>query len=110
LRDTGIIRNRFKVESAVTNAKLFLKVQEEFGSFDAYIWRFVGGKPIVNRFTSLRQIPPRTKESDTLSDDLYARGFRFVGPVIMYAHMQACGLVNDHLVDCFRYTPLARMR
>jgi len=110
LRDIGIIRNRLKLESAVTNAKLFLKVREEFGSFDAYIWRFVGGKPIVNRFTSLRQIPPRTKESDTLSDDLYERGFRFVGSVIMYAHMQACGLVNDHLVDCFRYTPLARMR
>jgi DNA-3-methyladenine glycosylase I len=110
LQDTGIIRNRFKVTSTVTNARLFLAVQREFGSFDAYIWRFVGGKPIVNRFTALRQIPPRTKESDVLSDDLYRRGFKFVGSVIMYAHMQACGLVNDHLVDCFRYEPLARLR
>jgi DNA-3-methyladenine glycosylase I len=109
LKDPGIIRNRLKVESAVRNAKLFLKVQREFGSFDRYIWGFVGGKPIVNRWTALKQIPPRTKESDALSKDLYGRGFRFVGSVIMYAHMQACGLVNDHLVDCFRYKPLARL-
>jgi DNA-3-methyladenine glycosylase I len=110
LKDTGIIRNRLKVESAVTNATCFLKVQEEFGSFDRYIWGFVGGKPIVNRWTSLEQLPARTRESDALSKDLCARGFRFVGPVIMYAHLQACGLVNDHLVDCFRYKPLARLR
>jgi len=110
LRDTGIIRNRLKVESAVTNARAFLAVQEEFGSFDRYVWGFVGGRPIVNRWTSLKQIAPRTKESDALSKDLYARGFRFVGSVIMYSHMQACGLVNDHLVDCFRHKPLSRLR
>ena len=110
LKDTGIIRNRLKVEAAVRNARLFLAVQKEFGSFDAYIWGFVGGKPIVNRWATLKQLPARTAESDTLSKDLYTRGFRFVGSVIMYAHMQACGLVNDHLTDCFRYKPLARLR
>jgi DNA-3-methyladenine glycosylase I len=110
LKDTGIIRNRLKVEGAVKNAKLFLAIQRECGSFDRYIWGFVGGRPIVNRWTSLKQIPARTKESDALSKDLYARGFRFVGSVIMYAHMQACGLVNDHLVSCFRHKPLTRLR
>ncbi len=110
LQDTGIIRNRLKVEAAVRNAKLFLVVQKECGSFDSYIWGFVGGRPIVNRWTSLKQLPARTRESDALSKDLYARGFRFVGSVIMYAHMQACGLVNDHLTDCFRHAPLARRR
>jgi len=103
LADPGIIRNRLKVESAVANARAFLRVQEEFGSFDAYVWRFVGGKPKVNRRTSLRRIPPRTRESDALSRDLAARGFRFVGSTIVYSHMQATGMVNDHLVACPRW-------
>jgi len=103
LRDPGIIRNRLKVRSAVANARAFLKVQQEFGSFDAYVWRFVGGRPRVNRWTALREIPARTAESDALSRDLIARGFRFVGPTIVYAHMQATGMVNDHTIDCFRW-------
>ena len=103
LADPGIIRNHLKVESAVANARAFLRVQEEFGSFDAYVWRFVGGKPKVNRRTSLRRIPPRTRESDALSRDLAARGFRFVGSTIVYSHMQATGMVNDHLVACPRW-------
>lgn len=103
LQDPGIIRNKLKVYSAVNNARCFLKVQEEFGSFDRYIWGFVGGQPIVNRFKSLKQIKATTKESDALSKDLISRGFKFVGSTVMYAHMQACGLVNDHLVDCWRY-------
>ena len=103
LRDPGIIRNRLKVRSAVSNARAFLKVQEEFGSFDAYVWRFVGGRPKVNRWKALKDIPARTAESEALSKDLLARGFRFVGPTIIYAHMQATGMVNDHLVDCFRW-------
>lgn len=103
LADPGIIRNRLKVESAVANARAFLRVQEEFGSFDAYVWRFVGWKPKVNRRTSLRRIPPRTRESDALSRDLAARGFRFVGSTIVYSHMQATGMVNDHLVACPRW-------
>jgi DNA-3-methyladenine glycosylase I len=103
LRDPGIIRNRLKVGSAVINARAFLKVQEEFGSFDAYVWRFVAGRPRVNRWTALREIPAKTAESDALSRDLIARGFRFVGPTIIYAHMQATGMVNDHTTDCFRW-------
>jgi DNA-3-methyladenine glycosylase I len=103
LRDPGIIRNRLKVGSAVVNARAFLKVQEEFGSFDAYVWRFVSGRPRVNRWTALREIPAKTAESDALSRDLIARGFRFVGPTIIYAHMQATGMVNDHTIDCFRW-------
>jgi DNA-3-methyladenine glycosylase I len=103
LRDPGIIRNRLKVGSAVANARAFLKVQQEFGSFDAYVWRFVGGRPRVNRWTALREIPAKTAESDALSGDLIARGFRFVGPTIVYAHMQATGMVNDHTIDCFRW-------
>jgi len=103
LRDPGIIRNRLKVGSAVVNARAFLKVQEEFGSFDAYVWRFVGGRPRVNRWTALREIPAKTAESDALSRDLISRGFRFVGPTIIYAHMQATGMVNDHTIDCFRW-------
>ncbi len=105
LLDPGIVRNRLKVESCVKNAKLFLSVQREHGSFDRYIWAFVGGQPIVHARKTSKQIPPRTKESDALSKDLIARGFKFCGSTIMYAHMQACGLVNDHLVDCFRYEP-----
>jgi DNA-3-methyladenine glycosylase I len=110
LKDTGIIRNRLKIESAIGNAKAFLAVQEEFGSFDAYVWRFVDGKPKVNRFRRIGQIPPTSKESDALSKDLKARGFRFVGSTIVYAHMQATGLVNDHLVACFRHDALTRSR
>jgi DNA-3-methyladenine glycosylase I len=103
LTDAGIIRNRLKVASAVANARAFLRVQQEFGSFDSYVWRFVGGRPRTNRWTALREIPAKTAESDALSGDLIARGFRFVGPTIIYAHMQATGMVNDHLVDCFRW-------
>lgn len=103
LLDPGIVRNRLKVFAAVNNAKRFLEVQREFGSFDAYIWRFVNGKPVINRWKTLKQIPATSKESDALSKDLISRGFKFVGSTVMYAHMQACGLVNDHLVDCFRY-------
>lgn len=109
LREPAIIRNRLKIESAVKNAMAFLRVQQEFGSFDAYVWRFVGGAPRVNRRRTLRQIPPRSRESDALSKDLYRRGFSFVGSTIVYAHMQATGLVNDHLVDCFRYREVARL-
>jgi DNA-3-methyladenine glycosylase I len=103
LLDPGIVRNRLKVFAAVNNAKQFLEVQKEFGSFDKYIWSFVNGKPIVNKWKTLKQIPPTTKESDALSKDLIKRGFKFVGSTVIYAHMQACGLINDHLVDCFRY-------
>ncbi len=103
LADEGIIRNRAKIASSVKNAQAFLKVQDEFGSFDAYIWRFVDGRPIVNRWTETGQIPARSEVSDTLSKDLKRRGFSFVGSTIMYAHMQATGMVNDHLVSCFRH-------
>jgi len=103
LQDPGIVRNKLKVYAAVNNAKHFLKVQKEYGTFDNYIWSFVNHKPIVNMWKSLKQIPATTKESDTLSKDLIKRGFKFVGSTVMYAHMQACGLVNDHLSECFRY-------
>jgi DNA-3-methyladenine glycosylase I len=103
LLDPGIVRNRLKVTAAVNNAKRFLEIQKEFGSFDKYIWQFVGGKPILNKRKTLRDIPPTTKESDALSKDLIKRGFKFVGSTVIYAHMQACGLVNDHLLDCWRY-------
>ena len=103
LQDKGIIRNRLKVQGAVTNARKFLEVQKEFGSFDAYIWQFVGDEPIINSWTTMSEVPATSKESDALSKDLKKRGFKFVGSTIMYAHMQACGLVNDHTVDCFRY-------
>lgn len=103
LLDPGIVRNRLKVYGAVNNAKRFLEVQKEFGSFDKYIWSFVGGKPIINKWSSLGQIAPTTKESDALSKDLVKRGFKFVGSTVMYSHMQACGLVNDHIASCFRY-------
>jgi DNA-3-methyladenine glycosylase I len=99
----GIVRNRLKVESAVRNAKAFLAVQREFGSFDRYIWQFVGGRPIRNRWKSLQEIPPRTPESDAMSRDLANRNFKFVGSTICYAFMQAVGMVNDHTTDCFRY-------
>ncbi len=99
----AIIRNRLKIKSAVTNANCFIEVQKEFGSFDAYIWSFVKGKPIINSWKKMSDVPAFTKESDALSKDLKKRGFKFVGTTIMYAHMQACGLVNDHTVDCYRY-------
>ena len=103
LLDPGIVRNRLKVYAAVNNAKHFLQLQKEFGSFDKYIWGFVNHKPIVNQRKTLSQIPPTTKESDALSKDLIKRGFKFVGSTVIYSHMQACGLVNDHLVDCWKY-------
>jgi DNA-3-methyladenine glycosylase I len=106
LQDPGIIRNRLKIESTVRNAKAFLKVQQEFGTFDTYCWRFVGGKPKVNKLTSMQQILATSPESDAFSKDLKQRGFNFVGSTIIYAHMQATGMVNDHLVDCFRYREL----
>jgi DNA-3-methyladenine glycosylase I len=103
LKDAGIIRNRLKIEAAINNAQRFSEVQNEFGSFDAYIWGFVDGQPIKNGFTSLQDIPARTPLSDAISKDLKQRGFKFVGSTIVYAHMQATGMVNDHTVDCFRY-------
>jgi DNA-3-methyladenine glycosylase I len=104
MKDEGIIRNSLKINAAKINAKCFLDVQKEFGSFDKYIWQFVGGKPKVNRFRSLKQIPPKTKESDAMSKDLKARGFKFVGSTICYAFMQATGMVNDHIVKCFKHS------
>ena len=101
LKNPGIIRNRLKIDSAVTNAQAFLMVQEEFGSFDRYIWQFVGGTPKVNRWARMSQVPATSPESDALSNDLKKRGFRFVGSTIIYAYMQATGLVNDHTEDCF---------
>jgi DNA-3-methyladenine glycosylase I len=106
LRDPGIVRNKLKVVSAVENAKAFLGAQKEFGSFDRYIWQFVGGKPLVNKRKSMREVPARTAESDAMSKDLKRRGFKFVGSTICYAFMQATGMVNDHLVECFRYKDL----
>lgn len=103
LDDPGIVRNRLKIMSAVSNAAAFLKIQEEFGSFAEYSWRFVGGRPRVNRFRSLKKVPATTPESDALSADLKRRGFRFVGSTIVYSYMQAVGMVNDHLVGCFRH-------
>lgn len=103
LRDPGIVRNRLKVESAVTNARAFIAVQEEYGSFNRYVWQFVDGRPKINNWRTSRQVPARTRESDKLSDDLRRRGFRFVGSTICYAYMQAVGMVNDHTRNCFRY-------
>jgi DNA-3-methyladenine glycosylase I len=108
LLDPGIIRNRLKVESAVTNARAFLKVQKEFGSFDRFVWQFVDGRPRVNRFRALADIPARTAESDTMSRDLKSRGFKFVGSTICYAYMQAAGMVNDHVTTCFRHREVQR--
>jgi DNA-3-methyladenine glycosylase I len=108
LDDPGIIRNRLKIESAIRNARAFLEVQREFGSFDSYIWGFVGGRTKVNRWRTLKEIPATTSESKAMSRDLLRRGFRFVGPTICYAHMQATGMVNDHVTACFRYRELVR--
>ena len=107
--EPGIIRNRLKIAAAVKNARAFLGVQKEYGSFDAYCWQFVDGRPRQNRWTTLRQIPATTRESDAFSKDLKGRGFSFVGSTVMYAHMQAVGMVNDHLVDCFRYRDVRRL-
>jgi DNA-3-methyladenine glycosylase I len=106
LLNEGIIRNRLKIESAITNAKAFLKTQKEFGSFDKYIWQFVNYKPIINSWNSLKEIPAKTKESDLMSKDLKKRGFKFIGSTICYAFMQAVGMVNDHTTGCFRYKEL----
>jgi DNA-3-methyladenine glycosylase I len=103
MQNGGIIRNRLKIVSAVQNAKAFLDVQAEFGSFDSFIWQFVEGKPIINQWKTLKEIPAKTPLSDTISKELKKRGFRFVGSTIIYAHMQATGMVNDHTIDCFRY-------
>ncbi len=109
LQDAGIIRNKLKVRAAVTNAGAFLEVQKEFGTFDKYIWQFTGGKPLVNKWKSLNDIPAGTEESDAMSKDLKKRGFKFAGSTICYAFMQAAGIVNDHMVDCFRYEELSKM-
>jgi DNA-3-methyladenine glycosylase I len=109
LADAGIVRNRAKIESAIRNAKAFLDVQAEFGSFDAYQWRFVDGRPLQSRRKTTKQIPPRTAQSDALSKDLKSRGFNFVGSTIVYAHMQAVGMVNDHVVDCFRHREVLKL-
>ncbi|MDZ7344863.1 MAG: DNA-3-methyladenine glycosylase I [candidate division KSB1 bacterium] len=106
LADPGIVRNRLKIAAAIQNAKAFLAIQKEFGSFDAYVWQFVGGRPKKNGWRTLKQIPARTPESEALSKDLRRRGFKFVGSTICYAFMQAVGMVNDHTVDCFRYAEI----
>ena len=106
LADAGIVRNRLKIESSISNARAFLEVQQEFGSFDAYIWRFVNGRTRQNAWQTLKDIPPKTEQAEVLSKDLLRRGFKFVGPTICYALMQATGLVNDHTVDCFRHAEL----
>jgi len=108
LKDAGIIRNRLKIEGAITNAKAFLQVRKEFGTFDRYIWSFVGGKPIQNKFKSLKELPARTELSDQISEDLKKRGFKFVGSTIIYAHMQATGMVNDHIISCYRYREVSK--
>ena len=109
LTDPGIVRNQLKIGSAVTNAQAFLKLQDEWGSFSEYFWSFVDGRPIQNAWRTLAEIPAKTPLADTISKDLKNRGFRFVGPTIVYAHMQATGMVNDHLVDCFRYPEIVAM-
>ena len=106
LQDASIIRNRMKIEATINNAKRFIEVQEEFGSFDEYCWRFVGGKPIVNSWKTQEEVPVTTKESDAFAKDLKKRGFKFLGSTTIYAHMQAIGMVNDHTTDCFRYHEL----
>ena len=108
LADAGIVRNRLKINSAIGNAKAFIAIQKEFGSFDDYIWRFVNGQPRINKWRGLKQVPARTIESDAMSKDLIGRGFKFVGSTICYAMMQATGMVNDHMVDCARYRAVMR--
>jgi len=108
MANEGIVRNRLKIASVISNAEAFLAVQKEFGSFDTFIWQFVGGKPIINKRKSIRDIPPTTPESDAMSKELKRRGFKFVGSTICYAFMQACGMVNDHELNCFRYKEVGR--
>ncbi len=110
LENAGIVRNRIKIEATVANAAAFLRVQSEYGSFDSYIWQFVGGQPKQNRWRSLKRLPASTPDSDGMSKDLKKRGFKFVGPTICYAFMQAAGMVNDHLVKCFRYEEVQAVR
>jgi DNA-3-methyladenine glycosylase I len=110
LNDAGIIRNRLKINSTISNAIAFMKVRAEFGSFDHYIWNFIGGKPIINQNRGLKDIPPKTALSDAMSKDLLKRGFRFVGSTICYSYMQAAGLVNDHIIDCYRHQPLSKLQ
>ncbi len=110
LADPGIVRNRRKIECTISNARAFLDVQDEYGDFDSYVWPFVGGRPIRNRWRSQSQIPVTSSEAKALSADLVRRGFKFVGPTICYSHMQAVGMVNDHLVDCFRYSQIEQLR
>jgi DNA-3-methyladenine glycosylase I len=107
LLNSGLVRNRRKIEATVSNARAFLEVQREFGSFAEYIWQFVGGKPVINAWRRMAEIPAQTDQSVSMSKDLRRRGFKFVGPTICYAHMQATGMVNDHVVDCFRYAELS---
>ncbi len=109
LKDPGIIRNRLKIDSTITNARAFLRVQEEFSNFDSYLWRFVDGKPVLNAWKLHKHVPAKTKISDALSKDLQKRGFRFVGSTICYAFMQAVGMVNDHLITCFRYRQVGKL-
>lgn len=109
IADPGIVRNRLKIEAAIGNAQATLRVQEEFGSLDRYLWAFVGGRPIVNSWREMKQVPATSSESDALSKDLRKRGFRFVGSTIMYAHMQATGMVNDHVIGCFRHVACAKL-
>ena len=110
MKDVGIIRNKLKIESTVTNAKAFIKVRKQFGTFDKYIWGFVNNKPIINKHKRLRDIPASTKVSDLISADLKKRGFKFVGSTIIYAHMQATGMVNDHTTDCYRYKQILNLK
>ena len=107
LANEGIVRNRLKIIATIQNARVFLAVQQEYGSFDAYLWQFIGGKPKLNAWKTLKAIPPRTAESEAMSKALTKQGFKFVGPAICYALMQAAGMVNDHTIDCFRYTEIA---
>ncbi len=110
LNDAGIIRNKLKIHATINNAKAFLKVQKEFGSFDKYIWQFTGGKTIINKHKSLKDIQAKSKESDEMSKDLIKRGFKFVGSTICYAFMQAAGMVNDHIVTCHRYKKVQKLK
>lgn len=110
LNDAGIIRNKLKINATITNAKAFIKIQKEFGSFDKYIWQFTGGKPLINYWKSLKEIPAKTKESDAMSKDLIERGFKFVGSTICYAFMQAAGMVIDHIVSCHRYREVKKLK
>lgn len=110
MADAGIVRNRLKIESAIGNARAFLAIQDHIGSFDEWIWRFVDGRPIVNEWKTMKQIPPRTALSDRISKELKSNGFRFVGSTIVYSHMQATGMVNDHIIDCFRWREVTKKR